>query len=164
MIKTTKTYVVRPAITADNPHTLAYKRISQAEQVAHLVSQQAIRLRHLLDMLLEQCYTLALCLDAAHVGLLRLQQTLRQFGTQPISIAFEQFGGKGLLPVKRDTHPQPKRGIILKQRVRPGRSSPLSIGRPWRRRQIPTIDGGAARRISNNHMIAKKLGYQLDIR
>ena len=58
---------------------------------------------------------------------------------------------------------QAELGIVLEQRVRPGRPAPLRVLRPCGYRQIGAVDRRAAGRVGDLQPVTEELGQQLEI-
>ena len=67
------------------------------------------------------------------------------------------------LGVERESHAQPEFGVVLEERVVPGRAPSGRVDRPGRGRQVGAVDRGAAGRVGHDHPIAKQLAHQPDV-
>src|SRR5271155_5852793 len=65
--------------------------------------------------------------------------------------------------VGSETKAQAELGIILEQRIRPGRPATLGVLRPRRDRQIAAIDRRAAGGIGDLQPVAEQLAEQLEV-
>ena len=66
--------------------------------------------------------------------------------------------------VGREPKAESELGIVLEQRIRPRRPSPLAVFRPWRNGKVAAVDGGAAGGVGDLRAIAEQLAQQFEIR
>src|SRR4051812_5838761 len=66
--------------------------------------------------------------------------------------------------VERHPETEPELRVVLEQRVRPGRSPSVSIGRVRRARQVATVNRRTAGGVGNQQPVAEQLGEQLQVR
>ncbi len=59
--------------------------------------------------------------------------------------------------------PQAELGVVLEQRVGPGRPAPLRVGRPRGRGEVAAVDGGTAGRVGDHRAVAEQLGEELEV-
>ena len=78
--------------------------------------------------------------------------------------AAEQVARVILLLIDGHADAQPELGIVLEERVRPGRPSALGVLRPRGRRQVAAVDRRAARRVGDDRPVAEELAHQLQVR
>ena len=68
------------------------------------------------------------------------------------------------LRVEREPHAEPELGVVLEQRVVPGRSAALGVHRPRGGRQVGAVDRRAAGGVGHDHPVAEQLGDELEVR
>ena len=61
-------------------------------------------------------------------------------------------------------HAQAKLGVVLEQRVGPGWSAAIRVGRVGGGRQVAAVNRGAAGGVGDHETVAVELGQQLEIR
>ena len=67
------------------------------------------------------------------------------------------------MPVGGEPEAEPELGVVLEQRVRPGRAAPVGVGRPRRGGQVPAVDRRAAGRVGDHQPVAEQLREQLEV-
>ena len=78
--------------------------------------------------------------------------------------ALEQAARLVRLGVEREAHPEAELGVVLEQRVAPGRAAAGGVHGPRRRRQVGAVDRRAAGRVGHDHPIAEELADEPDVR
>ena len=68
------------------------------------------------------------------------------------------------LAVEGEAHAEAELGVVLEQRVRPGRPAAVAVRRPRRRRQVAAVDRRAAGRVGDEEPVAEELREQLQVR
>ena len=63
----------------------------------------------------------------------------------------------------RNAEAQTELGVVLEERIRPGRAAPLLVLRPGRGRQIAAVDRRATGGIGDDQAVAEQLGEQLEV-
>ena len=158
MIQSAVTYVVSPAVAADDPHALFDERVGDRQQVARLgqvfSAQPGFERRN----------TLSLDVDAFIRRLVRAEQAVGE------RLAYEraQFSDKlsrvSMLVIERHPHPEPELGVIFKKRIAPCGATPFAVDGVRRGRQIAAVDARTARRVGDDRAVAEELRDQLDVR
>src|SRR4051812_46047503 len=75
----------------------------------------------------------------------------------------EQFDRELALLVERKAEAEAEFGVVLEERVRPGRTAALRILRPRRRRQIAAEDRRTAGGICDDSAVAEELRHELQV-
>ena len=75
----------------------------------------------------------------------------------------EQAAGLVGLGVEREPHPEPELGVVLEQRVVPGRAAAGRVDRPRRGRQVGAVDRRAAGGVGHDHPVAEELADEPDV-
>ena len=68
------------------------------------------------------------------------------------------------MPVGGEPEAEPELGVVLEERVRPGRPAAVGVGRPRRGRQVAAVDRRAAGRVGDHQPVAEQLREQLEVR
>ena len=68
------------------------------------------------------------------------------------------------MPVGGEPEAEPELGVVLEERVRPGRAAPVGVGRPRRGRQVAAVDRRAAGRVGDHQPVAEQLREELQVR
>ncbi len=102
----------------------------------------------------------ALELDVRLRLLARVEESGDQIGAEYRREPTNELASLVGLGVECQAHPEPELGVVLEQRVVPGRTSPGRVDRPRRRRQVPAVDGRAAGCIGDDHPVPEKLADQ----
>ena len=58
---------------------------------------------------------------------------------------------------------QAELGVVLEQAVRPRRATTFAVARVGRGRQVAAVDAAATGGVGDDHVVAEKLGEQLDV-
>ena len=75
----------------------------------------------------------------------------------------EQPAGLVGLGVERQAHPEAELGVVLEERVAPGRTAAGGVDRPRRRRQVGAVDRRAAGGVGHDHPVAEELADQAEV-
>ena len=153
--------VVGPAVTADDPDALADEIAGEREQMSGVGAR---------------------CGPSTRASASRRRPTRSRWSTMSASVswtaprspstrsgaelrgeALEEPAGVIGLGVEREPHPEPELGVVLEQRVAPGRAAAGGVDRPRRRRQVGAVDRRAARRVGHDHAVAEELADQPDV-
>ena len=65
--------------------------------------------------------------------------------------------------VGREPHAEAEFGVVLEQRVAPGRAAPGAVDGVGRARQVAAVDGGAAGGVGDQHAVAEQLRREPDV-
>ena len=68
------------------------------------------------------------------------------------------------LCIESEAHAQPEFGVVLEERVVPGRPATLGVHRPRGGGQVGAVDGRAASRVGHDHAVAEELADELEVR
>ena len=103
----------------------------------------------------------------ADLGLSHLRR-IEQCSNQVLAHARGQLPAQAMrqaqVQVGRQPEAQAELGVVLEQRVRPGRAAPLVVLRPWGDRRVAAIDRRAAGGVGHLHAVAKELAEQAQVR
>ena len=77
--------------------------------------------------------------------------------------AGQQLAGVLGLLVQREADAQPELGVVLEERVGPGRPAPVRVLGPGRGGQVAAVDRGAAGGVGDHRAVAEQLGQQLEV-
>ena len=99
--------------------------------------------------------------DSRSCGASRI--SLDELRADSVAQLAETSSGEVGVAVGRQPEAEPELGVVLEERVRPGRPAPLGIGRPRRRRQVAAVDRRAAGRVRDHQPVAEELREQLDV-
>ena len=83
--------------------------------------------------------------------------------TRPPSL-LEQLARLLLLLVDRQPHAEAELGVVLEERVVPGRPAPVARLGVGRGREVAAVDGRAAGGVGDEGPVAEELGEELDVR
>ena len=108
-------------------------------------------------------HALALRSDAPLVGLVGVEDLDGQIGTDDRSQLLDQQPRLCLLSLVAEPDPEPELGVVLEQRVVPGRAASLGVRRPRRGGQVGAVDGRAPGGVGDDHAVAEQLGDELDV-
>jgi len=159
MIEAAIAAVIGPAITPDDPDAAPDQVIGDRKQVARgLVVvqrvQAALQLRHPSPLRRDLGVRHLPCCDQlAHQRLVQL----RCQRPQPVM-------GERQVLVGRQPEAEPELGIILEQRVRPGRAASLAVATPGCDRQVAAIDRGTAGGVGDHGAVTEQLRQQPQVR
>src|SRR4051794_25005227 len=90
-----------------------------------------------------------------------IEDGIGEVRTDDLAELMEARSGKPRMQVGGEAQPEAELGIVLEQRVRPGRSATLVVLGPWRRWEVAAVDRGAAGRVGHGCSLAEELGEQL---
>ncbi len=150
--------VVRPAVAADDPDALAHQVVGDLLEPPGLERLDARQLLPQLDD------ALALGGDAGLGRLVGVDDRLDQAFTDLGRHLAKQLVPLLLVLVDRQPEAEAELGVVLEQRVRPGRAAAVAVLRVGRRRQVAAVDRRAAGRVGDEQPVAEQLGQQLDVR
>ena len=154
VVETAEADVVGPAVPADEPHA----RLHQGARDRLEPAGTGVDDGH--EPLTEDGEALALRGDLG-LGLLRRpEQVGREIGCE---LRDERLCLRALR-VEGEPHPQTELGVVLEQRVRPGRAAPVRVGRPRGGRQVAAVDRRAAGGVRDEQPVAEQLGEDLQVR
>src|ERR1700757_3134923 len=126
MVQTSGADVVGPAISADQPNTLAHQRVGHSEK------RPGFRGVHGCEFALEFGDALPLRLDAGLLGLIGFQKPGDKRLAQLAGELREELFRVQSMLVDCQPHTQAKFSIVFKERVRPGWPAALPIYGIWR--------------------------------
>ncbi len=90
-------------------------------------------------------------------------QALLQPGRDGVAQAGQQAEYPLAMLIHGEPEAQAKFGIVLKQGIRPGRTTALGVGGVGGGGQVAAIDGGATGGVGNQQSVTVELGQQLDV-
>ncbi len=151
------TDVVGPAVPADDPHALFHQVIGQGEE--------ALRFRGIrpLQPFLERRHPFPLGENAGFGRLVRVEQPPGQFVADLRRQLPDQVARHPGVLVDRQPETQAELGVVLEERIAPGRPPPVPVAGVGRRRQVGAVDGGAPGGVGDEGPVAEKLRQQLDV-
>ena len=157
VVETTGADVVGPAVAADQPDAAPQQVVGDAAQVVDLRPGQPLeapgQLRH----------PLALGLQLRLADLRRRQDRLGEVRADGVAQLVEPAAGEAGVQVGGQPQAEPELGVVLEERVGPGRPAPAGVRRPGGRRQVAAVDRRAARRVRDRGTVAEQLGQQLEV-
>src|SRR5262249_60737333 len=104
-----ESYVIRPAVAADDPDALLDQYVGERQELSGLVRINRAQ------FFFERRHALALDVDVSLIFLFGGQDRARQFFTDHAGQLFKQLGGELLLLVDRDAEAKPELGVVFKQ-------------------------------------------------
>src|SRR5690606_23923956 len=107
---------------------------------------------------------LSLRRDALVAGLVCTDDRRDEIRAQRLGVPLQQPTGECVLGLERQPKAESELGVVLEQRVGPGRSPAVMIGCVRRRGQVAPINRRAAGGVGDQQAVAKQLGQQLDVR
>ena len=149
--------VVGPAVAADDPHAAPDQVIHDAEQVGHGRAVEPVEPPHQLG------HPLALRAQLRLAQLRRVEDGVHQLGAHLVAQLGEPPARQLGVPVGGEPEAEPELGVVLEERVRPGRAAAVGVGRPRRGRQVPAVDRRAPGRVGDHQPVAEQLREQLDV-
>ena len=157
MVQATEADVVGPAVAADDPDALAHQVVGDGEQPPRAfvvdAAQQHLQLLH----------PAPLFHDAGLIRLVGSEQVLEQLRLELVTQLGQQHLGLVNVLVDGKAEAQAELGIVLEQRVVPGRPPPFRVGRVGGGGQVPAVDGGAAGGIGDEHAVTEHLSGKTDV-
>ena len=94
----------------------------------------------------------------------RGQDLVHQLRADRVAQLGEPPAGQLGVPVGGEPEAEPELGVVLEERVRPGRAAPVGVRRPGRGRQVAAVDRRAAGRVRDHQPVAEQLREQLHVR
>ena len=82
-----------------------------------------------------------------------------EFCPQPV----QPLPGEAGVRIGGEPEAEPELGVVLEERVRPGRAAAGAVLRPRRRRQVAAVDRRAAGRVCHHQALAEELGEELHV-
>ncbi len=119
---------------------------------------------HVVQPALELAHPLALGPQLGLAHLRRRQDVVDELGAEIVAQLGEPAAGELELAVRGQAEAQAEFGVVLEQRVRPGRPAALRVGGPRRGRQVAAVDRRAAGGVGDHQPVAEQLGKQLQVR
>ena len=150
--------VVGPAVAADDPDAAPDQVVDDAEQVGDGGSVQRV------EPLFQLGDPLALGPQLRFPQLRRSEDVVHQLRADDVPQLGEAPAGQLGVPVGGEPEAEPELGVVLEEGVRPGRATPLGVGRPRRRRQVAAVDRRAAGCVGDHQPVAEELREELDVR
>ena len=157
MVEATIADVVGPAVAADDPDGFLDEIISERPQARGGGTRDGLELRF------QGQHAVPLGGDAGLGGLIRRQQRGHRRKSDGQDEFLQQLARGAGAVLDREMQPQAEFGVVLKERVGPGRPATFLVGAIGRGRQVAAIDGGATRRVGDEQPVADELGEQLEI-
>ncbi len=149
--------VVGPAVSADQPDTLAGERIGYGEESAGFGRVDSGELGP------ERKDALALGFDAGLSGLVGGEECGYQLIAERCGEGLKQGFGVFLLLVQGETDAQAELRVVFEERVGPGGTAAALVDAVGCGRKASSIDGRAAGSVGDEEAIAEELGEQLDV-
>ena len=115
------------------------------------------------QLLLEGGDALALLVDAGFVGLDGVDEAGHEVVAEFGGELLEQLAGELLLLVNGDAEAEAEFGVVLEERVVPGRAASVLVLGVGRGGQVAAVDGGAAGGVAGDDAVAEELGEQLEV-
>ena len=137
LVEATEADVVGPAVAADDPNPLPDQVARQRKQALGVVAPRAVDLGELVAQLGDAG---SLELDLRLGILSAVEQPANELLADRGSEASHQLAGVVGLGVEGKAHAQTELGVVLEQRVVPGRPSALGVDRPGCGRQVGAVD------------------------
>ena len=151
--------VVGPAVAADDPDAAPDEVVDDAPQVGDGGARRARRAAA------GSSATRSRCASQLRLAQLRRRQDLvDQLGADLLAQLGEAPAGQLGVPVGGEPEAEPELGVVLEERVRPGRAAPVGVGRPRRGRQVAAVDRRAAGRVRDHQPVAEQLREELQVR
>ena len=165
MVEAAVADVVGPAVAADDPDAPSHEHVGQAEQVAVGRGASFERRQELPSSRAFSAATRSRCACDARPRSSARRSSRPSTSSSPMvrRVAAEQLAAYSLLLVERQAEAEAELGVVLEERVRPGRAAALAVRRPGRGRQVAAVDRGAAGGVGDEHPVAEELGDQLDV-
>ena len=144
--------VVGPAVAADDPHAAAHQVVGQRSRAERQRPSPGRR-----------AWTRASATRRLRRAARRAAPSDRRRGSgrrgrrRPRPRAVEQHVGLRGLGCRAEAHAEPELGVVLEQRVGPGRPAAFGVRRPRRRRQVAAVDRRAAGGVGDQHPVAEQL-------
>ena len=158
VVHAARTDVVGPAVTADDPHRATQQVIGDTQQVAY---QRG--LLHRLQLVDELGDTTFLVHQVVLGELRGVEQVVDELGVELVGHGLQVTLGQPGLHVGGQPHAQTELGIVLEQRVRPGRSTSVGVLAPGGGRQVAAVDRRAAGGIGHLGTVTEELGDEFDV-
>ncbi len=151
--------VVGPAVAADEPDALLHQVVGERFEAACLGGVQSRPARPRSATTRSRW--------AAMPGLVRLvgvENRRRQAVAELRRDVLDEAARGRDVRVERQAEAEAELGVVLEQRVRPGRAAAVAVGRVGRRRQVAAVDRRAAGGVGDEQPVAEELGQQLQVR
>ena len=161
LVEAAEADVVGPAVAADDPDALADEVAGEGEQVSGVGAERRRRRRASASR--RRLDPLALEDDLGLGVLDGVEEPADEVRAELRGEALEQPAGVVGLGVEGEPHPEPELGVVLEQRVAPGRAATGGVDRPRRRRQVGAVDRRAAGRVGHDHPVAEELADQPEV-
>ena len=157
--------VVGPAVATEDPNALSYEGAREREQVASRPG--GVRVGVVAETP-QSARRARLRGRAARTRPARLSgppRVSRPPALAPILLgqAQEQPACPLLLGFESEADAEPELGVVLEQRVAPGRTAPVAVRRPRCRRQVAPVDRRATCGVGDEHAVAEELADELQV-
>ena len=151
--------VVGPAVAADDPDAAPDEVVDDAAQVGRRRRRPARRAAAGARPPARAGHRSS---DSRSCGAARISST----SSAPTCVAQLGEAPAGQLGVAVGGEPEaePELGVVLEERVRPGRAAPVGVGRPGRGRQVAAVDRRAAGCVRDHQPVAEQLREELQVR
>ena len=152
--------VVGPAVAADDPDAAPHQLVDHAAQVDDgriiLVLQGVQTAAQLADPL-----PLSGVLRLPALG--RLEDLVDQLRPDLLAQPGEALPGQRPVLVGGEPEPEAELGVVLEERVGPGRPPARGVDRPRGGRQVAAVDRGAAGGVGDHQPVAEELREELEV-
>ena len=150
--------VVGPAVAADDPHAAPQQVVGDAAQVVDGGSRVPFQAAGAARPPVPAGPRARIRGPAGRRGWRRRGRRRRRHAARS-----SRLPGQLGVQVGGQAQPEAELGVVLEQRVRPGRPAACRVLRPRRGRQVAAVDRGAAGGVGDGRPLPEQLGQQLEV-
>ena len=157
VVEPTRADVVGPAVAADDPHAAPQQVVGHAAQVVDGKSRVPFQAREQLG------HPFPLGRKLGFADLPGIEDGVGEVGADDVTQLCQPVPGQLGVQVGGQAQPEAELGVVLEQRVRPGRPAACRVLRPRRGRQVAAVDRGASGGVGDGRPLPEQLAQELEV-